>query len=123
MIQCILMHQSRTISVLHLRSNFTFGTILPPIIEQVLCPRSTTFFPFLLLYNYNVREIYEMHCIVLILCVFNDTIPMPCIQRTSSTLSVLHLRSYSTFGTILPLIIEQVLCPRSTTFFSFFITL
>ncbi len=32
----------------HLRSNLTFGQILPRIIEQVLCPRYSTFLSFLL---------------------------------------------------------------------------
>ena len=65
MIQCILMHQSRTISVLHLRSNFTFGTILPPIIEQVLCPRSPLLFTFLLhsISFHNLMFERFMHCV------------------------------------------------------------
>ena len=40
----------------------------------------------------------------------------------SGTHSVLHLRSYLTFGTILPRILEQVPCPRCSTFILFFIT-
>ena len=55
---------SGTHSVLHLRSNLTFGTILPRILEQVLCPRYSTFYPFLLLSFIDVREIYDLHCIL-----------------------------------------------------------
>ena len=95
--------------------------------RTVLCPRSSLFIPLLLLYNYDVREI--CYCIVylFILCVFNDTLHQSgthpahnpgCIRHssvihpahirlTSGTQSILHPRSYYTFGTILPTIIEQ----------------
>jgi hypothetical protein len=52
----------------HLRSILTFGLILPRILEQVLCPRYSTFYPFLLLSFTDVREIYKLHCIVLTVC-------------------------------------------------------
>ena len=55
-------HTSRTQSVLHPRSYSTFGTILPPIIEQVLCPRSPLLFTFLLLYNLMFERF--MRCIL-----------------------------------------------------------
>ena len=59
---------SGTHSVLHLRSNFTFGTILPRILEQVLCPRYSTFILFFITFHfipyYVVREIYALHCIL-----------------------------------------------------------
>jgi hypothetical protein len=48
-------HSSGTHSVLHLRSNLTFGLILPRILEQVLCPRysisrSSRYYTFSLLF-------------------------------------------------------------------------
>jgi hypothetical protein len=53
-----------THSVLHLRSNFTFGTILPRILEQVPCPRYSTFILFFITFHfipyYVVREIYRL---------------------------------------------------------------
>ncbi len=118
---CILSFIRRapgTHSVLHLRSNLTFGLILPRILEQVLCPRYSTFLSFLLLYNYDVREIYKLHC-TLSYCV---SFTIHYIRRAPGTQSVLHLRSNLTFGTILPRILEQVLCPRYSTFISIFIT-
>ena len=51
-----------TLSVLHLRSYSTVGTILPPIIEQVLCLRSPLLFTFLLLYNLMFERF--MQCIL-----------------------------------------------------------
>jgi hypothetical protein len=42
-ILCVSRHSSGTQSFLHLRSNLTFGQILPRILEQVLCPRYSTF--------------------------------------------------------------------------------
>ena len=98
---------SGTQSVLHLRSNFTFGTILPPIIEQVLCPRSPLLFTFLL------------HSISFHNLMFEKFIIQCILMHQSGTQSVLHPRSNFTFGTILPPIIEQVLCLRSPLLFPF----
>jgi hypothetical protein len=59
---------SGTHSVLHLRSYLTFGTILPRILEQVLCPRYSTFILFFITFHFipylDVREIYDLHCIL-----------------------------------------------------------
>jgi hypothetical protein len=125
-------------SVLHLRSILTFGQILPRILEQVLCPRCSTFISiFITFIPFHSISMFErfMICIVylFILCVFNDTprhyasIPayIPgvhprCASRhNSGTQSVLYLRSNLTFGQILPRILEQVLCPRYSTFYPF----
>jgi hypothetical protein len=59
---------SGTQSILHPRSNFTFGTILPRIIEQSCARDIPLLFTFLLLYNYDVREICLMQY------VFNNTL-------------------------------------------------
>jgi len=44
------------------------------------------------------------------------------VRRAPDVHSFLHLRSNLTFGRILPRILEQVLCPRYSTFLSTFIT-
>ncbi len=131
---CASRHSSGTQSILYSRSYYTFGTILPPIIEQSCARDIPLLFPFLLLYNYDVREICYCILYLFILCVFNDT-PQPTaairrtsvihpsfirhssgthpapnpfyIRHTSGTQSILYPRSNFTFGTILPRIIEQ----------------
>jgi hypothetical protein len=68
------------------RSYYTFGKILPRIIEQSCARDIPLLFPFLLLYNYDVREICYCIVFLFILCVFNDT-PQPtaAIRHTSGT--------------------------------------
>ena len=56
-IRHIICHTSGTQSILHPRSYYTFGTILPTIIEQSCARDIPLLFTFLLLYNYDVREI------------------------------------------------------------------
>jgi hypothetical protein len=99
-------------------------------------------------FHIDVREIYEVQCVLsygvsfTIHCVVYDTVCLlrytsplcinpatipgdhpRCVSRhNSGTHSVLHLRSILTFGHILPRILEQVLCPRYSTFISIFIT-
>ena len=73
---CASRHSSGTQSILHPRSYYTFGTILPRIIEQSCACDIPLLFPFLLLYNYDVREICYCILYLFILCVFNDT-PQP----------------------------------------------
>ena len=51
-----------------------------------------------------------------------DVYPRCVSRRAPDVHSVLHLRSNLTFGHILPRILEQVLCPRCSTFISIFIT-
>jgi hypothetical protein len=151
-------------SVLHLRSNLTFGQILPRILEQVLCPRCSTFILFFITFHFipfiDVREIYDLHRVFIhTVCLLRYNVsftihlaimhqsgdhprrpspayipgvhprrPSPgvyprCVSRhNSGTHSVLYLRSILTFGHILPRILEQVLCPRCSTFLSIFIT-
>jgi hypothetical protein len=55
-------------------------------------------------------------------CVVYDTLHPACIPTCIPTCTPAHLRSYLTFGTILPRILEQVPCPRYSTFILFFIT-
>jgi hypothetical protein len=110
---------SGTQSVLHLRSNLTFGLILPRILEQVLCLRYSTFYPFLLLSFIDVREIYELHCILS----YGVSLTIHSVRCSSGVhptcIPFYHLRSNLTFGHILPRILEQVLCPRYSTFYPF----
>jgi hypothetical protein len=120
---CASRHSSGTQSILYPRSYYTFGKILPRIIEQSCARDIPLLFPFLLLYNYDVREICYCIVFLFILCVFNDT-PQPTaailrtsgtqscvlpahIRHASCTQSILYPRSNFTFGTILPRIIEQ----------------
>jgi hypothetical protein len=67
-IRHIICHTSGTQSILHPRSYYTFGTILPTIIEQSCARDIPLLFTFLLLYNYDVREICLMQY------VFNNTL-------------------------------------------------
>jgi hypothetical protein len=117
----------------HLRSYFTFGHILPRILEQVLCPRYSTFLSIFISFIIDVREIYKLHCILSYGVSFTihyirrasrraSGVHPTFIRRAPDVQSFLHLRSNLTFGTILPRILEQVLCPRYSTFLSFFIT-
>jgi hypothetical protein len=110
-------------SVLHLRSNLTFGLILPRILEQVLCPRYSTFLSiFITFIPFHSISMFErfMICIV--------SFHMVCRLRYTPSgvhpacIPFYHLRSNLTFGRILPRIIEQVLCLRYSTFLSLFIT-
>ena len=64
------MHQSGTQSVLHPRSYSTFGTILPPIIEQVLCPRSPLLFTFFITFISFHNLMFERF---IIQCILYDT--------------------------------------------------
>jgi hypothetical protein len=131
----------------HLRSYLTFGTILPRILEQVLCLRYSTSFSLFITFHFSMFERF-MKCIVSFSYCVSFTIqylctpippPIPAFiphssrppsQHSSRRVSCVctapypffHLRYYLTFGTILPLILEQVLCPRYSTFLSFFIT-
>jgi len=65
-----------------------------------------------------VREIYEVQCVLS----YGVSFTIHYTRRASGTHSVLHLRSNLTFGAILPRILEQVPCPRCSTFILFFIT-
>ena len=103
----------------HLRSNLTFGLILPRIIEQVLCPRYSTFLSFLLLSFIDVREIYDLHCILSYGVSFTIHSVRCAPGVHPAPIPFYHLRSNLTFGPILPRIIEQVLCPRYSTFYPF----
>jgi hypothetical protein len=82
-ILCVSRHSSGVHSTCspfyHLRYYLTFGRILPRIIEQVLCLRYSTFYPFLLLSFIDVREIYDLHCILLYCVSFT----IHCILRAS----------------------------------------
>ncbi len=64
----------------HLRSNLTFGHILPRILEQVLCLRYSTFLSlFITFIPFHSISMFErfINCIVsFLLCVFYDTILM-----------------------------------------------
>ena len=65
--RCVSRHNSGTQSVLHLRSNLTFGQILPRILEQVLCPRCSTFILFFITFiPFHSISMFErfMNCIV-----------------------------------------------------------
>ena len=80
---------SGTHSVLHLRSNLTFGTILPRILEQVLCLRYPTFLSIFISFIIDVREIYKLHCIVLTVCLLRYNTyarPSRCVSRRISRL-------------------------------------
>ncbi len=66
-----------------------FGHILPSVISyrgflNKSCARDIPlFYPLLLLSFIDVREIYDLHCIIFILCVFYDTLHTACIRRAS----------------------------------------
>jgi len=102
----------------HLRSNLTFGAILPRIIEQVPCPRYSTFLSLFITFIYRCSRDLCSALYPFIWCVVYDTLHTACIPACIPA----HLRSYLTFGTILPRILEQVPCPRYSTFILFFIT-
>jgi len=108
----------------HLRSNLTFGPILPRILEQVLCLRYSTFLSTFITFIYRCSRdlwiaLYRSYCVsftIQYLCTpipaFHPSVYPVYVRRAPGTHSVLHLRSILTFGTILPRILEQVLCPR-----------
>jgi len=80
------------------------------------CIHSCTHPGVCLLFIFCISCVYPVY-ILCISCVYPVYI-----LRAPGTHSVLHLRSNLTFGTILPRILEQVLCPRYSTFLSIFIT-
>ena len=74
----------------HLRSNLTFGRILPRILEQVLCPRYSTFYPFLLhsiSFHLSMFERFMICIVSFLLCVFYDTLHPAFIRCSSDTQS------------------------------------
>ena len=78
--RCVSRRAPDVHSVLHLRSNLTFGHILPRILEQVLCLRYSTFLSlFITFIPFHSISMFErfINCIVsFLLCVFYDTILM-----------------------------------------------
>ena len=97
-------------SVLHQisRTSVLYSTFLLLILHSFLHPSRRLSFVYLL-YILRISCIYPVY-ILCISCVHPAPIPF------------YHLRSNLTFGLILPRIIEQVLCPRYSTFLSIFIT-
>jgi hypothetical protein len=75
-------------SVLHLRSNLTFGLILPRILEQVLCPRCSTFILFFITFiPFHSISMFERFM------KYNVSFTIQCVQHQISRTSIL----YSTF--------------------------
>ena len=71
---CASRHSSGTQSILHPRSYYTFGTILPPIIEQS-CARDLHFlFPYYYFIIMMFERFVKCNMYLSILCVFNDTL-------------------------------------------------